>query len=77
MADHMSWDDIDDIIADRIAACIKAFDSDDGRELATEKITPGLFWEMLTMLKVLNASPPTFAIGQDVAALLSKLEPQK
>ena len=38
----------------RCKACKKAFDSFDGRQIPTEKIEPGLFWEMRDMIEDLT-----------------------
>ena len=44
----------------RKKACINAFHSDSGREIPTDKITTGLFWEMRDTLGGLLAHWETF-----------------
>ncbi len=60
--------------AKRVVACVNAFHSNDGRELPTEAITPGLFWEMRDLLALV---PPEYFPADEARALLSKLEPQR
>jgi len=43
-----------DANAARIVACVNAFHSPDGREIATEKISEGLVWEMVGALEAIN-----------------------
>lgn len=71
-----------DTNAARIVACVNAFH---GREIPTEKITEGLFWEMRLRLekdaslfealaKQLIALPATDASATAIRAILAKLE---
>ena len=63
--------------------CQMAFESDDGREIPTEAITQGLFWELMDQARdalgdIPHDSPVNLAAGiQCLRALLAKLEPQK
>ena len=64
---------------DRITRMILAFS---GREIATEKITEGLFWEMVEVLgachAVLSGEPTEMSmidhVAEEARALLAKLE---
>lgn len=61
----------------RIVACVNAFHSEDGREISTEKIEPGLFWEMRDLISDLmeHEDPGWGEKDYDrAAALLAKLE---
>lgn len=68
----------------RAKACVNAFHAPD-REIATEQITPSLFWELADSLSNLTAhvmNVGSFSVkghhSVDLArALLIKLEPQK
>jgi hypothetical protein len=78
-------DPIAEVTGDRAFACVNAFHSPDGREIATEKISEGLVWEMVDALQNLADHHNALATyyhagsGQDKAqrqarALLAKLE---
>lgn len=56
--------------APRFVACLNFFH---GRELATENIPEGGFWEMVAMVRMVAASPPTYEVGEHAAGLLTKL----
>ena len=79
--------DEDEANGPRIVAAVNAFHSPDGREIPTEAITQGLFWEMRDLLHHIGyepiGNPNTDAmtcldiITEKARALLAKLEPQK
>ena len=76
MADHTPVIGLEDL--ERIAACCAAFHSDDGRELPTEAITQGLFWEIRDLLEtILSGDPDMPSYDDDIdraETILSKLE---
>ncbi len=61
-------------------ACVNAFHSPDGREIPTEAITEGLFWEVVEALKDARAMMDDRVEDwevREIRNLLAKLEPQK
>ncbi len=57
--------------AERLVAAYNAFHSEDGREIATEKIEPGLVWQLIDTLEDLMVGDNDMEAAE---ALLAKLE---
>ena len=70
-----SWENLK-----RATACVNAFHSSEGREIATEQITEGLVWEMVDGLKQAEEWLEGWASAEpyisEIRALLAKLEPK-
>lgn len=64
-------EEIDAANAARIVACVNAFH---GRDIPTEKITEGLFWEMVGELEAIADETAATWVCDRIRALLAKLE---
>ena len=54
--------------------CVNAFHSDDGREIPTEKIEPGLYWKLLLYVGLVAAGTTSKSLREQARVLLAKLE---
>lgn len=66
----------------RIVACVNAFHSEQGREIPTEQIEPGLVWALKDTLESLLLGVPLINSMEpkkvaEARALLAKLEPRE
>jgi len=61
--------------AARIVACVNAFHSPEGREIATENITEGLVWEMMEALQLHHAWAESENAGPDYNGLNRETHP--
>ena len=75
--DGSAYKTLKDADYERAFTCVNAFHSEDGREIPTEAITEGLFWEMRDTMESIAEETAATWVSDKIRALLAKLEPQK